>query len=132
MIIEFHAHLFDENLPNRRYWEGYVRFAAAVANRPEERIWNRIKETWDLTGALIVKDMDEASVDKAVVSVCDFGLCPEIGEGAYTIEEQNKLYADVAAKYPDRLIAFFGIDPRRPGAHKLFEKAVKEWGMKGL
>jgi hypothetical protein len=132
MIIEFHAHLFDENLPNRRYWEGYVKFAVAVANRPEERVWNRIKDTWDLTGELILKDMDEASVDKAVISVCDFGLCPEIGEGAYTIEEVNKLYADVAAKYPDRLIAFFGIDPRRPRAHKLFEIAVKEWGMKGL
>ena len=132
MIIDFHTHIFDENLPNRRYWEGYVKFAASVANRPEERIWNRIKETWDLTGELILKDMDEASVDKAVISVCDFGLCTEIGEPSCTIEEHNKLYADLAAKNPQKLIAFFGIDPRRPRPHKLFEKAVKEWGMKGL
>lgn len=132
MIIDYHAHLLNEDLPNPRYWEGYVKFAAAVANRPEERIWNRIKDTWDLSGGLVVKDMDEAGIDKSVISLCDFGLCTEIGEGKYNIEEQNRLYADVAAKYPDRLIAFFGIDPRRPRAHRLFEKGVKEWGMKGL
>lgn len=132
MIIDFHAHVFNEDLPNMRYWEGYVKFAAAVANRPEERIWSRMKETWDISGDLIIGDMNEAGIDKSVISVCDFGLCTEIGEGKYTIEEQNKLYAGLAAKYPDRLIAFFGIDPRRPRPHKLFEKAIKEWGMKGL
>jgi len=132
MIIDVHAHLFNEDLPNRRYWEGYVKFAAAVANTPEERIWNRIRDTWDLSGELIINDMNEAGIDKSVILVCDFGLCPEIGEGKYSIEEQNRLYVDVAAKYPNRLIPFFGIDPRRPRAHKLFEHAVKEWGMKGL
>ncbi len=132
MIVDVHAHLFNEDLPNMRYWEGYVKFAAAVANRPEERIWNRIKDTWDLSGELILKDMDEAGIDKSVISVCDFGLCPDVGEGKYTIEEQNRLYADVAARHPNRLIAFFGIDPRRTRAHKLFELAIKEWGMKGL
>jgi len=132
MIVDFHAHLFSEDLPNRRYWEGYVKFAAAVANRSEERIWNRIKDAWDLSGELILKDMDEAGIDKSVISVCDFGLCPQIGESKYTVAEQNRLYADVAAKYPDRLIPFFGIDPRRPQAHHMFEQAIKEWGMKGL
>ncbi len=132
MIIDNHCHLFSEDLPTRTYWEGYVKFAAAVANRPEERIWNRIKETWDLTGELIISDMDEAGIDKSVIMAVDFGLTPEIGEGKYSIEEQNKLYADVAAKYPDRLIAFFGIDPRRTGAHKLVERGEEEWGMKGL
>lgn len=132
MIIDFHVHLFDESLPNKRYWEGYVKFAAAVANRPEERVWERIKDTWDLSGKLVLGDMNEAGIDKSVISVTDFGLCPEIGEGKYTIEQQNKLYADVAGKHSDRLIAFFGIDPRRRGAYKLLELAVSEWGMKGL
>jgi predicted TIM-barrel fold metal-dependent hydrolase len=132
MIVDFHVHVFNEELPNRKYWEGYVKFAAAVANRPEERIWNRIRETWDLTGELALKDMNEGGIDKSVISVCDFGLCPEIGEGKYTIAEQNKLYAELGKKYPDRFISFFGIDPRRPGAYKLFDRAVKEWGMKGL
>jgi predicted TIM-barrel fold metal-dependent hydrolase len=132
MIIDIHAHIFSEDLPNRNYWDGYVKFAAAVANRPEERIWNRIKETWDLSGELIISDMDEAGIDKSIIMVADFGLTLGIGEGKYSLEEQNKIYADLAAKYPDRLIAFFGIDPRRPGAHRQFERAVKEWGMGGL
>src|SRR5450759_3908894 len=48
------------------------------------------------------------------------------------IEEQNRMVAEASAKFPDRLVSFFSIDPRREGAVDLFSRAIEDWGMKGL
>ncbi len=97
MIIDNHCHLFSEDLPTRTYWEGYVKFAAAVANRPEERIWNRIKETWDITGELIISDMDEAGIGKSVMLPLDY--MPQAGTGSIVgLEEQHMMFIKAVQK----------------------------------
>jgi predicted TIM-barrel fold metal-dependent hydrolase len=79
-----------------------------------------------------VKAMDEASIDKGLVMLIDFGLSIA-GEAKWSVEEMNQWVANQVAKYPDRLYALCGIDPRRGDrAIKLLEKAVEEWGMKGV
>ena len=40
------------------------------------------------------------------------------------ILEQNKVYADLSQKHPDRIISFFSIDPERDNAAKSFRTAV--------
>jgi predicted TIM-barrel fold metal-dependent hydrolase len=47
-------------------------------------------------------------------------------------EAQVSLVIKAVKAHPDRLAAFMGLDPRRPGATKLLERAVNDWGMKGL
>ncbi len=75
--------------------------------------------------------MDEAGVDKAVILPMDYYLT--LGRSAATIEEINGFYAKMAAAYPDRLIAFVGVDPRRgKEALELFDRGVEKWGMRGL
>ena len=74
--------------------------------------------------------MDEAGIDKSVIMMGDYGLL--LGDWVFTVWGENLIHAELMRKYPDRLIAYFGIDPRRPGAADLLEKGVKELGVKGL
>ena len=85
---------------------------------------------WEETGEQLIADMDEAGVDKSVIMMGDYGLL--LGDWVFTVWGENLIHAELMRKYPDRLIAYFGIDPRRPGAADLLEKGVKELGVKGL
>ncbi len=131
MIIDVHCHLFDENLPSRQWWAEYIRISAFLSGTPEEKLWQRTPGWWDVSGDMLVQDMDLAGIDKSIILVNDMALAVGTGE-AMNIEEQHKTFSKAAKKYPDRLIPFAGVDPRRLGAVDLFERAIKEWNMKGL
>lgn len=132
MIIDTHTHLMNPDVTPQPFWDSWVEMSALIANRPLERVKRRLPEFWDLSGEVIVQEMDKAGIDKSIIAVVDWGLGRHLGEPKMGIEEINKLYADVAKKFPDRLIAFAGIDPRRKGAAKSIETFVTEWGMKGI
>lgn len=132
MIVDMHAHLIHPDTHSQAFWDGWVETAALMANRPPERVRQRLPEDDDLSGDLIIKEMDRVGIDVSVIIVNDWGTARYMGEPKLNIEEINKLYADVAKKYPKRLIPIAGIDPRRPGAAKLIEKFIKEFGMKGI
>lgn len=132
MIIDFHCHLYDKDVPSERYWEYMAKVASKLSKKPIEKVKNWFPQQWDISGDLLIEDMNEAGIDKSVVLPLDLGLAKGIGEALYSIEEENKLYAQAAANHPERIIAFVGVDPRRPEAIKLLEKGVNEWGAKGL
>ncbi len=73
-----------------------------------------------------IRDMDEAGVDKAVIVAVD-------AETTFNFKTPNELVAQAVRQYPDRLIGFAGVDPRK-GVLALegLEYAVKELGLKGL
>jgi predicted TIM-barrel fold metal-dependent hydrolase len=132
MIIDVHAHLSDYDSVAQPFWDGWVEVGALRVNRPLEKIQKRVPEFWDVSGDMIVKDMDAAGIDKSVLLAVDWGLARHLGEPKLSIEEINRVFADAAEKYPQRLIAFAGIDPRRSKAAEMVEKFLKEWGMKGI
>lgn len=132
MIIDIHTHLYDKEVPSAEYWEMQAEMIAPASNRPIEKVREWLSLQWDMTGDLLVKDMDEAGIDKSVLLPLDFNTARWMGEGKYSITEINELYAKAAQNHPDRLIAFAGVDPRRPEAIELLERGVKEWNMKGL
>jgi len=132
MIIDIHTHLMGEDLPSKAWWDGFVSTMASLTNKSEEKVRTWIPGMCDTSGDMLVKDMDEAGIDISCVLVVDSGLTKWIGEGKYSIEEQNRIYADAARRHPGRIIAFFGVDPRRANAVQLLEKCVKECGMKGM
>ena len=132
MIIDIHTHLGNPDIVVQRYWDGWVEVGALRANRPLERVRSRLPGLWDISGDMIVKDMDAAGIDKSVLLAIDWGLAHQLGEPRLSIEEINKVYAEAAEKYPQRLIAFAGIDPRRNKAAELVGRFLKEWGMKGI
>lgn len=72
----------------------------------------------------IIGLMDEAGVDKSIIMT--YRDAPD-SEGAI------EYIAEAVQKYPDRLIGYARINPRRgEKAHRLFEKAINEYGFKGL
>lgn len=132
MIIDMHTHLADHDGVAKPFWDGWVEVSALRINRPLENVRSRLSEMWDVSGDMIVKDMDNAGIDKSVLLPVDWGLARYLGELKLSIEEINKIYADAVKKHPQRLITFAGIDPRRNGAVELVGRFLGEWGMKGI
>ncbi len=131
MIIDFHCHLRWENLPSKEWIDAQVKGAVETSGRSPEQVRERLKESWDPTGDLLAKDMAEAGIDVSVLAIIDCGLAAGCGP-AQSLEEVHQVYAAAARRHPGKLIAFAGIDPRRGGAVEFLERAVKEWGMRGL
>jgi len=132
MIIDIHAHLADYDGVAEPFWDGWAEVSALRINRPLENVKRRLPEMLDISGDMIVEDMDAAGIDKSVLLPVDWGLARYLGELKPSIEDINRIYADAVKKYPERLIAFAGIDPRRSGAAELVGQFLGEWGMKGI
>ena len=131
MIIDIHCHLWDVNTPSTYWWDTFVKVSASLAGRPEEKVRERLPGWFDPDGDMLVSDMDEAGIDKAVILPIDYMTGGGFGD-VTSLEAQHRMYAGAVARHPDRLIAFAGIDPRRPEAGAFLERAVKEWNVKGI
>ncbi len=131
MIIDTHTHIMESEtvLPKswldsvhkyRREWLG-------------EEAFERVKDTFDRRGRveMLIKDMDEAGVDKSVATTLDFSIiCRE--EPKISVWRGNEYVAEAQRRYPDRIIGFVAVDPLRKDAIELLEKGVVEWGLKGV
>ncbi len=137
MIIDSHFHLLGEGWVHRDFLVGAARTALA----PAARLTGEMPDAAPMVDALLpalsdtdgekrVGTMDSAGVDRSVIFAVDYGLAT--GEPGVPIEEQNRMVAEAARRHPDRLTAFFTVDPRREGGLQMFRRAVEEWGMKGL
>ncbi len=136
MIINVHAHLDRKELYSEKYWKS---IAYGLANRlglsqeqAMKTIINPFFTSKNYHAEAFVKVLDEIGVDKAIITAMDFGLSKD-GEPQWSIEEINHWIATQAEDFPDKLISLCAIDPRRgTKAIELLEKAVLEWGMKGV
>ena len=136
MVIDVHYHLLVEDWLPEAWWvaiaQVYVNALKAMGMEMtvEDVKANILGGFWDPEGDKLVAQMDESGIDKTVILPQDVGLA--MGEPKIAIAEQNKAYAEVQKKHPDRIIAFATVDPRRPGAAELMEQAINEWGLKGI
>jgi len=126
MIIDAHVHLFEEKMRPKKA-------GAALAKHKKSLLSEEDFKKYKPVGGVetLLKEMDEAGVD---VSVC---LCSDTAfiyqeEPEISIWKHNEYVAEAQAKYPDRIIGFFGCDPMRPGAVEMLEKGIKELGLKGV
>jgi hypothetical protein len=137
MIIDMHSHLFVRGWLPHEFWEGMVKTGQAQAKRimqadiPSDEMEKMIlSPLWDSSAEILLGEMEAAGIDSTVILPQDFEI--GLSRAEVTIEEQNRLHAELMAKHPKRLIAFAGIDPRRKGSVEFLERGVREWGMKGL
>ncbi len=137
MIIDVHAHLVEkEHMPETWWRKVTAREVRNIARPGEalglERAIERFADILsDPKGEKLIRAMDEAGVDRAVLLPLDYYLA--FGRSATGVEELNEFYAKMAASHPGRLIAFAGVDPRRgKEAIELLERGVVRWGMRGL
>ena len=132
MIIDSHAHLYGPRLTPGAWINAFVDYGCAISSRPPEFVRGRVEETWfDECGDLLIADMDEAGIEKAVVIAIDFALYAGVDD-EISLEKRYEIYHQAVQKYSDRLILYGGIDPRRPHSAKFVERAVNEWGLRGF
>ncbi len=134
LVICMHAHLDHKNCSSEIREKYDVKFLSSFMNVSEDTIYEKIFPMfWACDAETHVKAMEEAGIDKSLVMVVDFGMNNDVGEARWSIEEQNQWVAQQVSQYPDKLFALCAVDPRRgEKAIKLVEKAVNEWGMKGV
>ena len=128
MIIDAHCHLLGPKLDGTLHWEVLMNYGAAVSGTSLERVEERIKEQIDETGDLLVKDMDNARIDKAFVHLLELSLWRGTADTT-SVENLHEILATVVNRHKNRLYAVGGVDPRRPDAAKFVERAVKEYGV---
>ena len=84
----------------------------------------------DPDGEKLIAAMDDSGIDFTVVCAVDNATSDVITEELVLM--QNQMVGAVARKYPDRVMALAGLDPRRPKAPDLLKQCFEEFGMKGL
>lgn len=131
LIVDFHTHIHRVGWYPPAFWEGGMRKRAGRLGVD----WRSLREEYleqhtDPNGDKLIADMDRAGIDISVLLALDFGEA--FGEPEIPVETQNEQLAEVCARHKGRLYAFVGVDPRRKGAVDLVERAVRDWGVKGL
>ncbi|MFW9823530.1 MAG: amidohydrolase family protein [Candidatus Thorarchaeota archaeon] len=135
MIVDVHYHLSPyqikyENLIGRMGELSRVAKVVGIKYDEETIARKSAERSSDITGEKLIKWMDEAGIDFTCVNTVDNvdnkALTSQIAQAI------NKAIADIANKYPDRLMAFAGVDPRRENALDMLKQCFEEFGMKGL
>lgn len=138
MIIDSHFHLVDRGWVGDDFFLAMAKIVVAGATKatgeagpdPNEVVKNVLPMLADTTGEKLIAKMDAAGVDKSCIFCVDYAA--QTGEPGVEIADQNRMIAEAAKRFPDRLIPFFCIDPRREGSLEMFKRGVEDWGMKGL
>ena len=132
MIIDAHAHLYGPRLTPGAWINAFVEYGCAISNRSQDFVRDRVEQTWfDETGDLLISDMDEAGIEKAVIMAIDFALYAGVDDEV-SLEQRYEIYHQAIEKHAGRLILYGGVDPRRPHSAKFVERAVNEWDLKGF
>ena len=139
MIIDAHMHVLlgrpgRENLP-ARYRKILAMLWAYGGPPPYDRdpdvFFDRVEPRMsDPTGEYTIKTLDQGGLDGAVLIPSDYGLA--LGEDQpMTLDEIHQGIAALQTQYAGRLFGFAGGDARRPDALVDFERAIKQYGLKG-
>jgi len=134
MIIDVHYHLITTPVRYEvilGHMGEQARLAKAAGIKiDDDTLARRAAERYpDVTGEKIMRWMNDAGIDITCVNTVDNVDNQTTQE---TAQMANKRIADIANKYPDRLMAFAGIDPRRENALEMLKQCFEEYGMKGL
>lgn len=111
-VIDPHVHVLDKGHWPVEWWQWVANdWASKQAGRKPEDVIERAEQNlMDPDGSRLIGQMETAGVDLAVILPIDWG--PDY-RAEKTVDEINAHALEVAHRYPDRIIAFAGIDPRR-------------------
>ena len=136
MIIDIHNHIWTRDYMPETWWKMYSTFFSTYiagsehSGTPEEIDRGLFARSFDPRGLDCLREMDEAGIDKAVITAID-GTCV-LGQAPKSIEDQNRELAEMARSHPDRYVFFCSIDPRAEGSLDFVNRAVEEWGARGF
>jgi len=124
MIIDMHCHIW------KREWLSGDLLKVLESVNDQMRFQDR-ENILDGSPERLIAAMDEAGIDKTVLLPLDYEIL--YTGGALSFKEYNDFAAQCTRRYPKRLIAFAGVDPRRgAGAVAELRRCVEEHGFRGL
>jgi predicted TIM-barrel fold metal-dependent hydrolase len=136
MIIDCHCHIASERVLPPQFFAGWsqtisANLGYAATSEQGSRIKALLAElNEDPQCTRLLAEMDVAGIDLAILLVIDFGIA--FGDLSLSIEELHLEHKKIIER-SDRFIAFSSVDPRRgKDGLELFERAVTEWGFRGL
>lgn len=136
MIIDIHRHLIAKEWFSDYYWNQLARMVmqlmsqAGIESTLDSVVNDFLPVLYDTEGEQHLRRMERAGIEKTVVFAYDIGKF--VGEPKVPIKVHNKVIFELAKKYPDKIIPFVHIDPRRPKAIEFVKKSIEELGAKGL
>jgi uncharacterized protein len=134
MIVDSHIHIWaPEYIPkSMRYnWARLAAHRRYPFRDPDEIFPKVTRGVADPEGTYTMAEMDQAGVDTSVSMLVDYSvLCKE--EAEVPLINVMKSYGELQERYKGRFYAFATVDPRRPDAVEIFERAIKEYGLRGL
>jgi predicted TIM-barrel fold metal-dependent hydrolase len=85
---------------------------------------------YDVEGEKHLFQMEQAGIDMSAMFLFDVDLL--VGEAEVNIEDRNMAVFEMARRFPDKIIPFVTVDPRRPGSKDFVKMCREEHGAKGL
>ena len=122
LIIDTHCHVWDE--------ESLSDELRSILNTTAEKYKFDLSLLLDATPERLIKEMDEAGIDKTVILALDYEF---LFRGNISYKEYNDKVAGYVKDFPDRLIGLAGIDPRRgKAAIQELDRCIEELGFAGV
>lgn len=122
MIIDTHCHVWEGELVLEDLRNYLTSMAKLLKADPKLVLDGRAER--------LVDEMDTAGIDKTVILALDYEF---LFRGQITFQEYNDKVAEMVNQFPDRLIGFAGIDPRRrEKALEELERCTEKLGLKGV
>jgi len=124
VIIDAHCHIWERQLMTGDFGRSLDSAVRVLGLQNEESILNGSIER-------LIGEMDAAGIDKTVILPIDFEFL--YSEENFSYRDYNNLAGDYLKRFPDRIIAFAGVDPRRgTSAVDELRRCVEEMGFRGL
>jgi predicted TIM-barrel fold metal-dependent hydrolase len=137
MVIDAHCHVWTWSIISKAYWDELTNVVIDFFRRnnlgdpSKDDVKSLVLEPMmDNDGSKLLANMDSSGVDMSFIMALDWGY--GIGEAEKTIDQINRFYGSLAKQHPDRIVAFAGVDPRRSDAVEILDRAVHDYGCKGL
>jgi predicted TIM-barrel fold metal-dependent hydrolase len=122
MIIDSHCHIWDKSIISGS-------FKKLIDDGAKQMGLSDPSTLYDGSAERLIREMEEAGIDKTVILALDGHIAFTAN---LTYKDYNNYVANIVNEYPDKLIGFAGIDPRRgKEAIQELERCV-ELGLKGL
>lgn len=133
MVIDFHAHVWGAHfIPDAFHMDTARRWASKDDRRKPEMVMPKlVSGIVDEDGHLFIENMDRAGVDVTVINMVDYGIHWSGEEPGVPPDKQLEFYRDLQERYPNRIMCFAFIDPRRGDCVNFLERAFTEYGFAG-
>lgn len=129
MIIDAHCHSYFGTVVEIEMLKMMANMFVATAQkmgRPVDAdalVQRGLKLKLDETGEGMIESMDKAGIDLSLLLMVSMGK-----KG----QEENRIAGEIARRYPDRVIALAGVDPRDPKGPDKLKQCFEEFGCRGL